>query len=85
MATNLTKFESPIQNLHNPSDIKGKGAKNLILRRFLGLKLRPQGEGGGSRNPKLEETLSMDVPNPKFVSFNGIIERLDFQRAEVNE
>ena len=39
-----------------------KGVKNSILRQFLGLKLRRQGEGGGSRNPKKEETLFMDVP-----------------------
>ena len=44
--------------------IRGRegGVKNGILRRFLGLKLRRQGEGGGSRNPKIEETSFMDVP-----------------------
>ena len=41
---------------------QGGGVKNGILRRFLGLKLRRQGEGGGSRNPKIEETSFMDVP-----------------------
>ena len=46
------------------SPLKGRegGVKNGILRRFLGLKLRRQGEGGGSRNPKIEETSFMDVP-----------------------
>ena len=43
-------------------EIKGGGVKNGILRRFLGLKLRRQGEGGGFRNPKIEETSFMDVP-----------------------
>ena len=38
------------------------GIKNGFLVQFLGLKLRRQGEGRGSRNPKLEETLFMDVP-----------------------
>ena len=35
---------------------EGGGVKNGILRQFLGLKLGRQGEGGGSRNTKLEET-----------------------------
>ena len=40
----------------------GEGSKNGILRHFLGLKLGRQGEEGGSRNPKIGETLFMDVP-----------------------
>ena len=46
------------------SPLKGRegGVKNGILRRFLGLKLRRQGEGGGSKNPEIEETSFMDVP-----------------------
>ena len=41
---------------------EGRSSKNEICRQFLGLRLRRQGEGGGSRNPKLEETSFMDVP-----------------------
>ena len=44
--------------------LRGKegGVKNGILRRFLRLKLRRQGDGGGSRNPKIEQTSFMDAP-----------------------
>ena len=39
-----------------------EGVKTGVLRRFLGLKLRRRREGGGSRNPKIEETSFMDDP-----------------------
>ena len=45
-----------------PLQWREEGVKNGILRQFLGLKLGRQGEGGGSRNPKIEETSFMDVP-----------------------
>ena len=46
------------------SPLRGReeGIKNEVLRQFLGLKLGRQGEGGGSRISKIEETSFMDVP-----------------------
>ena len=45
------------------SPLRGReeGVNNDVLRQFLGLKRRRQGEEGGSRNPKIEETSFMDV------------------------
>ena len=50
------------------SPLRGRegSVKNGVLRQFLGLKLRRQGEGGGSRNPKFEEMSFMDFPLPFF-------------------
>ena len=42
---------------------EGGGVKNEILRKFLGLKLGRQGEEGGSRNPKIEDSLLWEFPN----------------------
>ena len=39
-----------------------EGIENEVLRQFLGLNFGRQGEGGGSKNSKIEETLSMDAP-----------------------
>ena len=61
MLVSVTFSKGP--SINNVSfKIEGRGSKNALLRRFLGLKLRRQGEGGGSRNPKLEETSFMNVP-----------------------
>ena len=53
------------------SPLRGReeGIKNEVLRQFLGLKLGQQGEGGGSRNPKLGETSFMDAPLKDFCLF----------------
>ena len=41
--------------------------KNEVFRQFLGLKVGRQGEEGGSRNPKLEETSFKDVLLVRFL------------------